>query len=125
MQGRSALLLAVVISGLYACGPGPGGRCGTPRSFACADAALALECRDQVWIAIPCRGPKGCLVEAGNVLCDMSLNQPGDGCPLAAEGQVTCKTPERDAILECRDGALVQTRPCPGCAGSGDRLRCG
>ncbi len=105
------------------CQPTAGADCQT-RSFACADEASALECRDEIWTEIPCRGPGGCAVEEGRVLCDMSLNQPGDPCPLTAEGQATCKTPELNAVLECRDGALVQTRTCSNCFGANELLTC-
>lgn len=109
---------------LSGCGPAEGGSC-TARTFACQDPGTALECRDGSWAAIPCRGPEGCATREGAVQCDMALNQPGDGCPLHAEGHVTCKTPELDAVLECRGGVLVETQACPQCAGSGDRLTCG
>jgi len=106
-----------------ACQPAAGAACNTAR-FACAGVDLALECRDKVWTEIPCKGPEGCLVEEGRVLCDMSLNQPGDLCPLTAEGQATCKTPELNAVLECRDGTLVQTYSCSDCFGSNETLTC-
>ena len=116
--------LCVAALPLSACGPSEGGSC-TARTFACQDEETALECREAQWVAIPCRGPDGCATAGGRVQCDMALNQPGDGCPLNAEGHVTCKTPELDAILECRGGVLVETTACPGCAGVGDRLTCG
>ncbi|MCI0669537.1 MAG: hypothetical protein L0Y64_03650, partial [Myxococcaceae bacterium] len=54
----SLLLLALTAS---AC-TRAGGRCDTD-GFRCEDPETALECRDNVWEALPCRGPAGCTVD--------------------------------------------------------------
>lgn len=113
---RTAVILGACAA-LLGCGPSLGADC-TGRQFSCGTEASALECRDGTWTELPCRGEAGCQVVEGRVRCDMTLNQPGDLCPVAAEGQATCKTPELNAVLECRSGVLVQTRTCSDCFGS-------
>jgi hypothetical protein len=106
-----------------ACGsPSAGDKCSS-NGFLCANAANALECKLGVWVALPCRGPGGCVKSGDTVKCDMSADQEGDKCASSAEGKGLCTT-DMTATLECRDGTLVKTNPCRTCTISNDMVNC-
>lgn len=109
-----SIALGFVLAWMAACGPTAGDPC-RGDVFTCADPRTALECQANTWAEIPCRGPGGCRSSAGTILCDLSLNQAGDGCPWALEGQALCEAPGNTAVLECHDGVLSRTRSCSTC----------
>lgn len=99
-----------------------GESCNSER-FACADVDAALECREERWVRIPCRGPAGCEEAGDQVRCDLSANRTGDLCPLNAYGQGRCAD-GGEALLECRQGQMVQTRSCSACEAADGILVC-
>jgi len=116
----SAFLLGVASALLFACGgPQPGKSCGTRSGYYCIDGLSAAECRDGVWVQLPCRGPGGCVANNGNISCDMSTNLPGDACASSQDGHGLCN-PTQTALYECRGGTLVQTQECRSCSISSD-----
>jgi hypothetical protein len=105
-----------------ACGSSAGEPC-KGSTYTCASETEALECRDSVWRAVPCRGPSGCEGLAGTVRCDIRRNVAGDGCAVSAEGRGLC-TADGKAVLECRMGTLVQVKTCGACSVAGDVVTC-
>lgn len=125
MRKSSPVVLLVLAAGfaLSACGgPRPGASCGKA-GYDCLDSTNAIECRQGVWVQLPCRGPSGCALTSSGVTCDMSANQPGDACGSAEEGLGTC-SPSGNAVYECRDGKLVQTRTCSACGVTNGAIVC-
>ena len=122
MSSLRAALLGAILAVLAACGPEDGASC-TGSFHACDGGWQALECREGHWRALPCWGPSGCTEEGGRVSCDMSGNLPGHACATSVEGRSVC-TLDGDAVLECRTGALVQTRSCVTCGVEGDLVVC-
>jgi len=66
----------------------------------CKDGALVVEHE--------CRGPDGCKVAAGKVVCDTSLGRLGDSCANPA-----CSF-DRTQVFRCEEGRLVVGRICRG-----------
>jgi hypothetical protein len=119
----SALLFSLACAVLLACGgPQPGKSCNRT-GYYCMDKDSAAECRDGVWVELPCRGPGGCASSGGNISCDMSANLPGDACAASQEGHGLCSA-TKTAIYECRDGTLVQTQECRACSISNNQVTC-
>lgn len=123
-MNRSRVLLPLLVGSLLlsACGVKAGDSC-EGGGYTCSSEAEALECRDEKWRALPCRGPAGC-VEAGNtVTCDLTRNMAGDACAASAEGRGQC-TADGKAVLECRMGTLVQVKTCGTCTMDTARVIC-
>lgn len=85
-----------------------------PLDYACTpDKSAALVCKDghfDTWRA--CRGPDGCVVEAGRtVRCDTTLGQTGDPCGQA--GAVSCQA-DGKAMLACDGAHLAVATSCRG-----------
>lgn len=117
------IALGFVLAWATGCGPAAGGSC-RGDVFTCADPRSALECQGNTWVEFPCRGPAGCRDSAGTILCDLSANQAGDGCPRALEGQALCEAPGNTAVLECREGILVRTQSCSRCTVENHLVTC-
>src|SRR5688572_22266538 len=63
--------------------------------WTCADAASALYCQAGKYVAIPCRGAKGCTGKPADAVCDTSVGRVGDACIASGEsgysgGPATC-----------------------------------
>jgi hypothetical protein len=126
MHLTKTLPLSFLSAALLLVGCGPSGKAGEAcdkSGFLCQDTATALECRGNVWVALPCKGPGGCAVSGGNVQCDMNGNAAGDACASTAEGKGLCSA-DKKATLECRSGALVQTNVCQSCSTTADQVVC-
>lgn len=119
---RTLPLLALAAVLFTACGPTAGDKC-KGLVFTCDSDTVALECRDDVWRAVPCRGTDGCKAQDGKVSCDVSKNQAGDACAQSQEGEAIC-TPDGRGVLECRQGLLVLTRSCSSCSRTSTQLVC-
>ncbi|MCP3143369.1 hypothetical protein [Pyxidicoccus xibeiensis] len=107
---------------LAGCGQSAGDSC-EGSGFICEEDTRALECRGGVWREIPCKGPLGCRESDDSVRCDTSRNAAGDACASSAEGTGSCDEAGR-AILECRQGVLVETATCSSCTESGGQVTC-
>jgi hypothetical protein len=122
-MNRSLLLLPLLASFLLpACGPTAGDDC-KGRGYLCSSEEEALECRNGVWRALPCKGSLGCSELNDSVRCDMSGNVGDDACALSAEGRGLCASDGR-TLLECRMGVLVEVRQCSACTMSNTQVVC-
>jgi hypothetical protein len=95
------------------CKPGVGSSCEKGEAR-CIDGQRALVCQGEKFIETPCRGKKGCRLEAERTACDVSANQEGDACSTDEEGSAVCSDPS--TLLACRKGTYVRT-PCRGKGG--------
>ncbi|MGZ3457167.1 MAG: hypothetical protein ACXU86_01555 [Archangium sp.] len=122
-MNRSLVLLPLLGSLLLsACGAKAGDNCqGT--AYTCSSDKEALECRDKVWRTLPCKGPSGCTEADKSVHCDMTGDVDGDACAASAEGRGLC-TADGKAVLECRQGTLVQTKTCGVCSMDSTQVTC-
>ena len=122
-MNRSLMLLPLLGSLLLsACGVKSGDTC-EGGGYICSSEKEALECRDKVWRALPCRGPSGCSESGDSIRCDMTGNADGDACAASAEGRGLC-TADGKAVLECRMGKLVQVKQCGVCTMTDTRVTC-
>ncbi len=123
-MNRSLVLLPVLLASLLlpACGVKAGDSC-EGGGYTCASEKTALECRDQKWRTLHCRGPSGCTEAGQTINCDMNGNVEGDACAQSAEGRGLC-TADGKAMLECRMGLLVRVRECGVCSMDSARVSC-
>lgn len=123
-MNRSPVLFSLMIGSLLlsACGVKAGDSC-SGGGYTCASEKEALECRNEVWRALPCRGASGCTESGGSIRCDMTGNRAEDACAASAEGRGLC-TADGKAVLECRMGVLVQVKTCGTCVMDDTRVTC-
>ncbi len=107
---------------LSGCGPSEGDEC-QGGGYVCDGQAMALECRQGKWRALPCKGALGCSEVGDSIRCDTSGNVAGDNCASSAEGRGLCRA-DGKAVLECRMGLLEETDTCSECASSGTEITC-
>lgn len=124
LMNRSLFFAVSVVGSLLfaGCSQGAGDSC-DGSGFICQEDVLALECRSGTWREVPCRGPLGCRETDDAVRCDTSNNRAGDACASSAEGKGVCRADGR-AVLECREGVLVETASCSSCKVEGDEVTC-
>ena len=107
----TALLLLLPALGTAGCKPKPGDSC-QKGTAACLDERTQLACQAGFYVAVPCKGVKGCY-PAGNLsVCDVSGNAAGDACSTDDEGKGTC-TADAKSALEC-SGGKYDVMPCKG-----------
>ncbi|MCE9673688.1 hypothetical protein LY474_38390 [Myxococcus stipitatus] len=123
-MNRPLFVLVSVVGSLFfaGCGQSVGDDC-DGGGFICQDAVLALECRDGKLREVQCRGPLGCRESGDTVRCDTSLNGAGDACAVTAEGKGLCSK-DGKAMLECRQGVLVETASCSSCTVVDSEVTC-
>jgi len=123
-MNRSHAWLSLLLGSLLlsACGARAGASC-EGGGYTCSSEAEALECRDQKWRTLQCRGPLGCVEEGDTVSCDLTRNVAGDACAASAEGRGQC-TADGKAVLECRMGTLTQVKTCGTCTMDTARVIC-
>jgi hypothetical protein len=102
---RELSRVLVVVSCLAACRPRAGDACQGSEAR-CLDDRTALVCQDGKALATPCKGPAGCKLESGAMVCDSSGNAEGDPCPRDAEGEGRC-TVDGKAVARCKSGAYA------------------
>ncbi len=92
---------------------------------ACKDGKTELVCQKGKFVAAPCKGPKGCHVEAGKLHCDISGNAEGDLCSTDDEGSAQCRA-DKKSIVACEKGkyAFSPCRGPKGCEQKGDTATC-
>jgi hypothetical protein len=104
-----------------------GARCGVSeegKGSCSPDGKVLLECRGGEVRPKPCRGADGCKAAAGMVQCDGSIAQIGDPCD--PKLGAACSS-DGLALLECKEGKLVQTLKCGGptkCAVTAGAVHC-
>jgi hypothetical protein len=121
---RTPVLFSLLLGSLLlsACGAKAGDSC-SGSGYLCSSDKEALECRDKVWRALPCKGESGCTESGDTIQCDMRGNDDGDACAASAEGSGMCTANGR-AVLECRMGVLVQVKLCSVCTMDSNRVTC-
>lgn len=106
--------------------PSAGDKCKNPGRYVCSDKDTALYCKDGVFTAIPCRGPRGCVGGAESPKCDYDFASEGDACMSPANENYACSL-DRAVGLVCKDGKFVRWRACKGphsCVVHPDRIEC-
>jgi hypothetical protein len=123
-MNRSLVTLSLLVGSLLlsACGAKAGDSC-QGGGYTCANEKEALECREEKWRTLPCRGAQGCMEEGDSVSCDLTQNVAGDACAASAEGRGQC-TADNKAVLECRMGVLTQVKTCGTCTMDSSRVIC-
>ncbi|MCY1079137.1 hypothetical protein [Archangium lansingense] len=123
-MNRSSVLFSLMIGSLLlsACGVKAGDSC-RGGGYTCASEKEALECRDEVWRTLQCRGASGCSESDGTVQCDMQGNLVGDSCAASAEGRGLC-TADNRGVLECRMGVLTLVKTCGTCVMDDTHVTC-
>lgn len=123
-MNRTPVLFSMLLGSLLlsACGAKAGDAC-SGTGYQCASEKEALECRDKVWRSLPCKGGGGCTESDKTISCDMRNNVDGDACAASAEGTGLC-TADGKAVLECRQGKLVQVKTCSVCTMDSTRVTC-
>lgn len=76
----------------------------------CKDKESMLECIDDKWAAIPCRGKKGC-TGTTVVSCDHTIAKAGDAC--GKDENYSC-TEDGKSQAKCVDGKWKQVAECRG-----------
>jgi hypothetical protein len=109
---------------LVGCKPKVGGSCAAGQSD-CADPKTALTCgKDGKYLAMPCRGDKGCVKTGAKAECDNGIAQEKDVCD--EENDVACAV-DKKAALECHGGTFGVGETCKGphgCEIKGDKITC-
>jgi hypothetical protein len=93
-------------------------------SAVCQDGQHLLACHGGTYQAVPCRGPRGCVLESGHALCDTSVGVAGEAC--RDEGKKCCAE-DKSAVLSCKERRLSTLYTCRGprgCIASGSKLDC-
>lgn len=123
-MNRTPVLFSMLLGSLLlsACGAKAGDAC-SGSGYLCSSEKEALECRDKVWRTLPCKGGGGCTESGDSISCDMRGNVDGDACAASAEGSGMC-TANGKAVLECRQGTLVQVKLCSVCTMDATRVTC-
>ena len=127
------LIAAIVLVGPAAidCGkrPAAGEACRVPDQTMCTGHDRALVCDapptdisrgappasqlSRAWVAVSCKGARGCARAGGSDECDDTLASDGDACPRTPPLDYACTTDLVSALV-CRDGRFGLWRRCRG-----------
>jgi hypothetical protein len=115
---RAALLLVLAscaVPTLLDCRPRSeaGAPCRIPDQLSCAGADSALVCDSGAWVAVPCRGPRGCARRGEADECDDTVGVDGDRCPRNPPLDYACSS-DHGAALVCKAGRFSPWRHCRG-----------
>jgi hypothetical protein len=105
--------------------PAAGDKCTKEGRYVCADLQSALYCKSGVFVAVPCKGAKGCSGDK-NPRCDYELAAEGDACMSASSENYACSVDNKSGLV-CKDGKFVLWRACKGpqgCVVRADRIEC-
>lgn len=90
---------------------------------ACSDDRTMLSCRGGAYVSVPCKGPRGCVMDSRNALCDASLASASDDCKPGARA---CGT-DGVELLACANGKMKLVHHCrgkEGCSSKAGKLGC-
>jgi hypothetical protein len=104
-----AVAVAVALGVGGGCKPKTGGKCRPGQSF--CDGNKALACRGGTYVEATCGGPLGCKKADTDLLCDQSESTAGAVC--VGDDDRAC-TPDKTAVLVCKDGRFVVAASCRG-----------
>jgi hypothetical protein len=122
-RGLAAALLLMSMAVLStACKAKVGDSC-TAGTAACQDDKNGLACEGGKFIAVPCKGAKGCSVANDQVTCDASGNAAGDICGTDSEGNGDC-TPDGKSAIVCKSGKWAINACSGGCIDNGKTVTC-
>jgi hypothetical protein len=104
----------------------PGDRCGKVDEGAavCAGDRAMLACHSGKFETVPCLGPKGCELSAGQPHCDQSVATSGDACK--KENAKACSA-DGGRVLACKLGRMSELYECRGekrCSAEAGKLAC-
>lgn len=106
-----AVLIALAIASIVACGRREGAACSGEREASCDGDKSALVCIGGQWSKRPCLGPKGCSKEKEGLRCDDALSEPNASCE--PEGNNAC-TVDGKSQLRCERGRYALVGRCRG-----------
>lgn len=97
--------------------PEAGSKCKSSDGVFCKGKDTLLECIDDKWTEIPCRGEKGCKGTTV-VTCDHTVAKPGDACgkdenfscSMDKKAQVKCAKGKWKEIAKCRGPKACETK---------------
>src|SRR5262245_58571210 len=78
----------------------------------CLDRTTLLACNTGRYVAVPCKGPGGCVDPGSNPICDFSHNEGGGECPWGYESKTHC-TADGKSQIGCVKGKWL-IEPCRG-----------
>jgi len=90
----------------------------------CLSQDSMLSCHGRKFESVPCRGPRGCEMVAGQANCDQSVAEPGEACK--KQSAKACSV-DKTQVLSCRDGHMAAQYACRGvgqCSSAGGKLAC-
>src|SRR5262249_21371535 len=76
------------------------------------DKGTMLACNTGRYVAVPCKGPGGCVDPGSSPICDFSHDEGGGECPDTLEGKSHC-TPDGKSQISCVKGKFL-IEPCRG-----------
>jgi len=108
-------------------GNAAGDACSTDEegASACIDGKTKIVCTGGKFAAYTCRGPKGCISEAGRPLCDTTIAQAGDACK-ESDKPKACSTDGKQYLV-CSGGKMTMQFQClgpGGCKSEAGQLNC-
>lgn len=127
---------AIALVAVAACRtrPAAGGKCHSTDGLVCANPSAALVCQlpaagaqEGSWVAVPCKGTRGCARQGESDDCDDTVAVEGDPCPTSPPLDYAC-SPDRKVALVCKEGRFALWRDCRGPEGctveAGRNVRC-
>jgi hypothetical protein len=87
--------------------------CETEGDHPSSSGTTATIAPPRTWVAIPCKGSRGCARTGEDDACDDTIAAEGDVCPRSPPLDYACATNHADA-LACRDGHFDLWRHCRG-----------
>ena len=140
---HAAVAVLVAVGAVTACRdrPSAGGKCRVSGQLVCGAPDRALLCEATspgarvsgasgpatAWVAVPCKGVRGCSRRGETDECDDTVASEGDACPDDPPLDYAC-TPDRAQALVCKEGHYALWRACRGpdaCQVEGGRnVRC-
>lgn len=104
----------------------PGDVCGKGEEgvAVCAGGDAMLSCHGRKFERVPCHGPRGCEMVAGQPNCDQSVAEAGEACK--KPNAKACSV-DKTQVLSCRDGHMASLYLCRGegqCNSAGGKLSC-
>jgi hypothetical protein len=114
----ASVAAVVAIGAVTACRSKPtaGQKCPVAGQLVCAGGDRALVCESNAWVAVACKGPRGCArPEAAGATeqCDDTLGVEGEPCPDSPPLDYACTADHAEALV-CRDGRFALWRRCRG-----------
>jgi hypothetical protein len=109
-----AAAILVVLPQCKGLKPAPGGKCVSNGKYQCSDSTSALLCQAGVYVALPCKGPKGCSGVGNNSSCDDDFGNEGETCTMGVGGDNLACSVEKNKELICTQGKWTIARTCKG-----------